>query len=105
MTIEEELRVELRQKFPGARGGFIDVLVEALALHEKKNHDYNGIAPLFPATSNMLFHDIRRKFGRLYTQMENGESYKINESLLDTVIDLGNYSFLLAEKLKYEDQQ
>jgi hypothetical protein len=92
----------LKENYPTARPGFVEVLVEALETHSKKNNDYNGRKVLFPADVESLFYDIRRKFGRLYNLLSEETKPKVDEKLKDTAIDLGNYSFLLAEELKKE---
>lgn len=90
----------LEDNYPTARKGFIRVLVKALEIHAKKNNDYNGKKVLFPATVESLYHDIRRKFGRLYNIFAEGSEVMVDEKLEDTVLDLGNYAFLMAELME-----
>ena len=89
----------LQKDFPEARYGFIKILIQALELHAKKNNDYNGKKVLFPATVESLYYDVKRKFGRLYNIIEQETQVQVDEKLEDTVIDLGNYAFLLAEEM------
>ncbi len=95
-----EVLAMLEDNYPTARKGFIRILVKALELHAKKNNDYNGKKVLFPASVESLYHDIRRKFGRLYNIMDSGGEVMVDEKLEDTVLDLGNYSFLMAEMME-----
>ena len=90
----------LEDNYPTARKGFIRVLVRALDTHARKNNDYNGKKVLFPATVESLYHDIRRKFGRLYNIMDETTEVMVDEKLEDTAIDLGVYSLLMAELIK-----
>jgi len=98
-TIQEFLESE----FPYARKGFISIIVDALELHSNKNHDYNGSDKeikhsLFETHSK--FADVRRKYDRAHHLLAENEEPKVDETLEDTIIDLGNYAFLLAEYLR-----
>ena len=97
----QELVSILKVKFPDARAGFIEVLIEALELHARKNHDYTGNKEFNPFDLGLKgrFHDLNRKFSRIYHIMWEEQEIKVDEKLEDTVIDLGNYCFLLAEEL------
>ncbi len=97
---KQDFVLELRKAYPTARPEFIDVLIEALETHAKKNNDYNGSAPLFPATGESLYFDIRRKFGRLHNIIQSNEDPMVDESIKDTALDLGVYAFLLVEELR-----
>lgn len=95
-----ELQKILEEAYPTARPGYIHILLKSLETHAKKNNDYNGEKVLFPADKDSLYYDIRRKFGRLYNIM-SGTSIKVTEeTLVDTALDLGVYSLLLAEELE-----
>jgi hypothetical protein len=104
-TINQSTIDLLKQTYPNARPGFVEVLVEALEIHAKKNKDYNGAKPLFPATGASLFYDLQRKFGRLYNIIQSEEDPQVSESLIDTALDLGVYSFLMVEKLKEDKKE
>lgn len=97
-----ELITEIRTAFPYARLGFIKIMVDAIELHSKKNHDYNGPHEVEPIKQELLakFLDIRRKYNRLHHTVIEEEKVLVDEKLEDTVIDLGNYAFLFAEYLK-----
>ena len=84
------------------QGVIIEVLLEALELHARKNHDYTGNAKINPFDLGLKgrFHDLNRKFSRIYHIMWENREIKVDEKLEDTAMDLGNYSFLLVEDLK-----
>ncbi len=105
MTTKEQLFEQLKEDFDTARPGFLNVIADAIYLHASKNNDYNGVNPLFPATVESLFFDLKRKFGRIYNQLGNGTVYQVSESLQDTAIDLGVYAFLMVEKLREEKEK
>ena len=84
----------IMDEFPEASDQFVEIMVKAIALHEKKRHDYNG--PNFVQEHNTFmtmgkFWDIKRKFDRLNNKMVEGIDYKVDESFEDTLLDLGNY--------------
>jgi hypothetical protein len=88
--------------FPTARTGFIKILMEALELHAKKNADYNGVYKDEVSPNNDIvakFFDVRRKYGRLKHLILDENEMQVDEKLMDTALDLGNYGFLLAECL------
>lgn len=101
---EDRIKKELEKEYPTARKGFIDILVDSLSLHAKKNHDYNPAKEIDPADHRFellyKFADIRRKYTRLYNAVVEKKEMKVDESLLDTVTDLGVYAFLMAEYIK-----
>lgn len=98
--MNKEVLAILEDNYPTARKGFIRILLKALELHAQKNNDYNGKRVLFPASVDSLYHDIRRKFGRLYNIFDEKTEVMVDEKLEDTVIDLANYSLLMAEKIQ-----
>ena len=101
MITREQLTEQLKKDFPTARPGFLDIVASAIYLHASKNNDYNGTKPLFPATVQSLYHDLKRKFGRLYNFLENTDKHMmVSESLEDTALDLGVYAFLMSEKIR-----
>ena len=94
------LKKLLLEKFPTARPGLVSVLVDALDIHARKNHDYNGkLAEKDPSTFELhgKFFDIRRKYNRLLNAIEGNGVTMVNENLEDTALDLGVYAFLMAE--------
>lgn len=101
-SIEQKLQNDLMMAYPTARVGFIRILIKALSIHAKKNNDYNGKHVLFPPSVNSLYQDIKRKMGRLYNIMDGKTEVMVDEKLEDTVLDLGNYAFLLAEEMQKE---
>jgi hypothetical protein len=106
MTTKADIKMQdsLREIYPHARPGFIKVMVEALSLHNRKEHDYNGKTgpkPM-PTDKEVLakFLDIRRKYERLYhIIIEDQTPVVADERTMDTAMDLGNYAFLFAEFL------
>lgn len=91
----------LQKDFPNARPGYLEVVVQAIELHAKKNNDYNGSKPLFAErpTLQEMFYDIKRKYSRLHHLIMGGTDPQVDEKLEDTALDLGNYGFLLAEDI------
>ena len=103
-----EIKNMLYREFPEARKGFIDVLIDALELHTKKNHDYNSkenIDKYNTLEKFAKFIDIRRKYSRTENIMSNDLGIKVEESLEETSIDLGVYAFLFCEYLKNSSKQ
>lgn len=102
---KEDLITIILNNYPKARPGFIEVVVDAIELHAKKNHDYNG-----DKEENKLdvlgvtgkFCDIWRKVSRLYHVIMEKSIPMVDESVEDTAIDLGVYAFLMVEKIKEE---
>ncbi len=93
------LEQRLIAEYPTARPGFVKILVQALELHAKKNHDYNGTSPLFTPDIKSLYYDLRRKFSRLHNLITENAVNMVDEKLEDTVMDLGVYSLLMAEEI------
>lgn len=94
---------QLKDLYPTASEGFISILVCALEIHAKKRNDYNGVGFVQEYSEFMTtgkFWDIKRKYDRLYNKMVKGMNYMVDESLEDTLLDLGNYAFLMAEYLR-----
>lgn len=103
MDTNSQMKKILETAYPNARVGFIEVIVDALDLHARKNHDYNGASSVqiynkFEAFSKL--NDVRRKYSRLYHLMAEEEKMKVDERLEDTAIDLGVYAFLLTEYIR-----
>lgn len=97
----------LKEYFPSARPGFIEALLQALAIHSKKNHDYNGkVVPIVfnDFETKSKFSDIRRKYSRLFHMVAEEQEMQVDEKLEDTVLDLVVYSALFLEYIKeYEN--
>lgn len=95
---------KLSEIYPTARPGFINVLIDALELHARKNNDYNGTKidkiPFTTFETMAKMADVRRKYSRLYHLLAENVEPKVDENLEDTVIDLGVYAFLLLEYLR-----
>lgn len=101
--MDNHIQKFLEAEYPNSRPGFIAILIDALELHEKKNHDYNkdnSEIAISEFETYAKFADVRRKYSRLYNLMVEKKVMKVDEQLEDTIIDLGNYAFLLAEYLK-----
>lgn len=95
----------LQEAYPDASPGFIAIMVDAIEVHAKKRHDYNGPAFVQEHTSFHLvgkFWDIKRKYDRLYNRFVKQVEYKVAESDEDTLLDLGNYAFLMLEYIRAE---
>jgi len=114
MNKEQIKEVEkLKKLFPTARPGMIEVFMEALELHARKNSDYNnGIIDGSNSYSDnriiinndfelvAKFCDIRRKYARLQNAIVNKREMKVDEKLEDTAIDLLVYSGMFLEFIK-----
>lgn len=106
--MNKEIEKYLIDKFPEARSGFIKTIVSALDIHANKNHDYNSKDSIqkYNAIETLAkFLDIRRKYSRIENIIMNELQYKVNETLEDSAIDLGVYSFLFAEYIYNHKQQ
>ena len=104
MNTTEKMLIEL---YPNARPGFVKILVAALDIHSKKNHDYNNtdVQEYIPFETLGKFFDIRRKYSRLNTIISREGSFLVDETLEDTALDLGVYALLFAEYIKEYDKQ
>ena len=95
--MNEELKNKMHEMYPHAEIGFIEILIEALEISNKKQHDYSGkdfVQEYSEFHTIGKFHDIKRKYDRLYNKVAKKSEYLVDESLEDTAIDLGNYAFL-----------
>jgi hypothetical protein len=102
-TEASKIREQILEEFPSASPGFVDILIEALEIHAKKRNDYSGknFVQVFSEFETVgKFHDIKRKYDRMYNKIANKAEYQVNESLEDTALDLGNYAFLFLEYLR-----
>lgn len=105
MNTNEQMNKILETAYPNARVGFIRVLVDALDLHARKNHDYNGALSVQVHNKFEMYsklNDVRRKYSRLYHLLAEEKEMKVDEQLEDTAIDLGVYAFLLTEYIRSE---
>lgn len=91
-----------------------DFCKQALELSQKKNHDYAGSDDPFAnfrrvealgvcSTEKGFLVRMIDKLSRLSTFCEKGELQVQNESVKDTLIDLVNYTCLLAAWLEDKD--
>jgi len=95
--MNSELKDKMHELYPHAELGFIDILIEALELSNRKSNDYQGknfVQEYDEFHTIGKFHDIKRKYDRLYNKVAKKTEYQVDESLEDTAIDLGNYAFL-----------
>ena len=81
----ESIRETLIKMYPDAREGFIDIIIEMIDTHAKKNHDYNGSGSKMNAffydafgVEGRLF-DIWRKIQRLYHIIRESNKPLVNE--------------------------
>jgi hypothetical protein len=106
---KEELIASLGNSFPYANTKFIEVLADAIELHNSKNHDYRGGKKTYEHEHDdfekiAMFLDIRRKYSRL-ENIVKGNKALVDETILDTAIDLGVYAFLFAAYLREEKNE
>lgn len=94
----------LAELYPTARPGFVEILIDALELHSRKNNDYNGgkSNPIEIGKIEMIskFLDVRRKYSRLHHMIAEENEMKVDEKLEDTAIDLAVYAILLTEQIR-----
>lgn len=99
----DQLALYLRTAYPDAREGFVKVMIDALALHAAKNHDYNGRGkdPDMSEFETMAkFADIRRKYSRMFHMIAENQTHHVPESITDTAIDLFVYAGLFVEYIE-----
>lgn len=104
LTLERHILFALHQDFC-ARG---------LELMKKKNHDYSSDHPLQNfmvaesrgtcSAENGIINRIDDKLSRLVSVIKKGAKVQ-DESLQDTIIDVINYSVLLAAVIKYKERK
>jgi len=101
---KQELTDAILELYPTARPKFIEIVLDAIEIHAKKNNDYNGGGSV-DIFYNMFglngrFYDIWRKVQRLHSIIISKTKVMVKESAIDTAKDLGNYAFLLAEDIE-----
>jgi hypothetical protein len=93
-----------------------DICSEALELMKKKNNDYaSGADPFmnfrraeylgFSTAELGVLIRMTDKMSRISTFLKNGDLCLSNESVYDAIIDMINYSVLLAGLLKDKEQK
>ena len=94
---------------------FFDIFVKDMReIMEKKNHDSSGVGDVFKnfrmvedlgvtTTEIVLFTRWLDMVSRLGTLITTNES-AVDESIIDTLSDLANYSILLAAYLKFKNK-
>lgn len=99
----EEAIETLKKQFPTARPRLIEVLVECIELHARKNNDYNGDMDLYRATGVVgRFCDIWRKVIRLFNAIIQKTEMVVSENTIETSNDMIVYTALLTEELELE---
>lgn len=92
-------------KFEASKSAVYDAMLEGFELFKKKNRDYGN--SFFEEDGNNAFQEIKRKFARLKNIYENkldGELC-VDETLQDTLRDLGNYCFMEIARLKLKESE
>lgn len=101
--ILNNVKIELKKNFPTARPRLIEILIDTIDLHARKNNDYNGNMELYRATGvKGRFCDIWRKVIRMFNAIMLDTKMVVNENLLETCDDNIVYTALLREELENE---
>lgn len=93
-----------------------NICMEALELMKKKNNDYaNGVDPFlnfrraeylgFSTAELGVLIRMTDKMSRISTYLNKGELSLQNESVQDAIVDIINYSVILAGLLKDRDDK
>jgi hypothetical protein len=99
-----QLKAELKTALRTARPGFVELAVDAMALHAQKNNDYTNGKEFASLGLTGRFCDICRKVNRLHTLIIVGKRRMSKESQRDTALDLAVYALLLAEDLERDSK-
>ena len=77
---------------------------EGLKLFERKNHDYDN--SFFDEQDNLdAYMNIKRKFARIDAMFKKNEKLMVDETIEDTLLDLGNYCFMTIAKMRMQKDE
>lgn len=102
----EKVKKELIEAFPTARPRLIQIFIDTIDLHARKNNDYNGNMDLYRATGVVgRFCDIWRKVIRMFNAIILETKLVVDENLKETGKDMMVYDALLVEELEIEERK